>query len=39
MDQEEIGINTKPIIAAKNIKKKVKNASLEDIKKDRQRNH
>ena len=31
--QEEIDINTKPTKAAKDIKKKTKNASLEDMKK------
>ena len=35
--QEEIDINTKPTKAAKDIKKKAKNASLEDMKK--KRNH
>ena len=33
MTQEEIDINTKPIRAAKDMKKKAKNASLEDMKK------
>ena len=33
MAQEEIDINTKPTKAAKDIKKKAKNASLEDMKK------
>ena len=33
MAQEEIEINTKPTKAAKDIKKKAKNASLEDMKK------
>ena len=33
MDQEEIDINTKPTKEGKKIKKKFKNASLEDMKK------
>ena len=33
MTQEEIGINTKPTKAAKDIKKKAKNANFEDMKK------
>ena len=34
MAQEEIDINTKPTKAAKDIKKKTKNASLEDMEKE-----
>ena len=33
MAQEEMSINNKPAKAAKDIKKKAKNASLEDMKK------
>ena len=39
MTQEEIDIKTKPTKVAKDIKKKAKNASLEDIKKYREGNH